>query len=112
MAVDRALEPAGAIVAGVHQDHGGDELIRTMAPVITELKQMVSQRLNNSDLSAATAMALFRAHLAFAGATVWSLAEYEFEDGFYRVDCPHCSLGITIAIGSYVSGRAYTSRRG
>lgn len=32
--VDRALDLAGAIMAGVHQDHGADDLIRTLAPVI------------------------------------------------------------------------------
>ncbi|MFF8512990.1 hypothetical protein ACF064_33450 [Streptomyces sp. NPDC015492] len=100
-AVDRALDLAGAIMAGVHQDHGADDLIRTLAPVIVELKQMVSRRLNDNDLSTATAMALFRAHLAFAGASVWSLAEYDFEDGFYEVGCPHCHHSVTVAIGIY-----------
>ncbi|MFE1384185.1 hypothetical protein ACFW6S_35095 [Streptomyces sp. NPDC058740] len=98
--MDRALDLAGAIMAGVHQDHGAD-LIRALAPVIVQLKQMVSRRLNDNDLSTATAMALFRAHLAFAGASVWRLAEYDFEDGFYGVGCPHCHHSVTIAIGIY-----------
>jgi hypothetical protein len=107
IAVDRALKLAGAIMAGVHQDHGADDLIRTLAPVIVELKQMVSRRLADSDLSTATAMALFRAHLAFAGASVWSLAEYDFEDGFYEVGCPRCHLRVTIAIGIHGRYSAY-----
>ncbi|MFC8762203.1 hypothetical protein ACFUAG_15960 [Streptomyces sp. NPDC057193] len=107
-AVDRALELAGAIVTGVHQGHGADDLIRTLAPVIAELRQMAARRLTDSNLLPATAMALFRAQLAFAGATVWSLAEYDFDDGFYRVECPHCHIGVTVAIGIY--GR-YSAQR-
>lgn len=106
-AMDRALKLAGAIMAGVHQDHGADDLIRALAPVIVELKQMVARRLADSDLSAATAMALFRAHLAFAGASVWSLAEYDFEDGFYEVGCPHCEVRVTVAIGNHGRYSAY-----
>ncbi|MGW4723751.1 hypothetical protein [Streptomyces sp. NPDC004291] len=101
VAVDRALELAGVIVAGVHQDHEADELVRAVAPVIAELKRMISRRLGDDGLSPATAMSLFRAHLACAGSSLWSLAEFDFEDGFHRVDCPHCGLDVTIAIGDH-----------
>ncbi|MGA5216419.1 hypothetical protein ACPCAE_10125 [Streptomyces cinereoruber] len=107
VAVDRALDLAGAIVAGVHQDHGADELVRAVAPVIAELKRMITRRLGDGDLAPATAMALFRARLACAGSSLWSLAEFDFEDGFYTVDCPHCRLRVTIAIGDYGRYSAY-----
>ncbi|MEU3773142.1 hypothetical protein AB0F11_08005 [Streptomyces sp. NPDC032472] len=102
-AMDRALDLAGAIVAGVHQDHGADELVRDMAPVIAELRRMLALRIEGGSRSPATAMALFRAELAFAGASGWSVAEFDFEDGFYTVSCPHCDLPVTVAIG--VHGR-------
>ncbi|MGI5439221.1 hypothetical protein ACQEV4_18025 [Streptomyces shenzhenensis] len=106
-AVDRSLELAGAIVAGVHQDHGADDLVREVAPVIAELRRMIALRIESGGLSPASAMALFRADLAFAGASGWSLAEYAFEDGFYTVSCPHCDLPVTVAIGDYGRYSAY-----
>ena len=36
----------GAIVAGVHQDHGADKLVREVAPVIAELRRMVALRID------------------------------------------------------------------
>ncbi|MEU6608811.1 hypothetical protein ABZ922_27820 [Streptomyces shenzhenensis] len=107
--MDRALELAGAIVAGVHQDHGADDLVREVAPVVAELRRMVAPRIDSGGLSPASAMALFRADLAFAGVSGWSLAEYDFEDGFYTVSCPHCDLPVTVAIGDY---RRYSAHRG
>ncbi|MCX5397087.1 hypothetical protein [Streptomyces sp. NBC_00102] len=104
---DRALKLVGAIIAAVHYDHEADDFIRNLAPVIVELKQMTDRRLADKDLPMATAMSLFRAHLAFSGSTVWSLAEYDFEDGFYEVGCPHCHLRVTIAIGIHGRYSAY-----
>ncbi|MER6344728.1 hypothetical protein ACWC10_19130 [Streptomyces sp. NPDC001595] len=101
VAVDRALELAGAIVAGVHQDHGADALVRETAPVIAELRDLLARRIGDGDLPAAYAMAFFRADLAFAGAAGWSMAEYDFDDGFYSVSCPHCDLPVTLAIGGH-----------
>ncbi|MFJ8691808.1 hypothetical protein [Streptomyces roseolilacinus] len=105
--MDRALELAGVIVAGVHQDHGADELVREMAPAIAELRRMLALRIDGGGCSPTTAMALSRADLAFAGASGWSLAEYDVEDGFFTVSCPHCDLPITIAIGAHGRYSAY-----
>ncbi|WP_225800486.1 hypothetical protein [Streptomyces sp. NK15101] len=107
VAVDRALELAGAIVAGVVQDHGADELIREMAPVIAELRDVLARRIGDGGLPPTLAVAFFRADLAFAGATGWSMAEYDFDDGFYSVSCPHCDLPVTVAIGDHGRYSAY-----
>ncbi|WP_413752231.1 hypothetical protein NRF20_06990 [Streptomyces sp. R-74717] len=68
---------------------------------------MVALRIDGGGLSPASTMALSRADLAFAGASGWSLAEYDFEDGFYTVSCPHCDLPVTLSIGDFGRYSAY-----
>ncbi|MEU9779711.1 hypothetical protein AB0H92_01750 [Streptomyces phaeochromogenes] len=101
----QALEMAGAIVRSAMSDGQGECMFVESPDAIAELRELVDRRLRTRP---ADYLWGFRTLLAIEGQFHWSAALGDFSDDFYTVDCPHCDLDTTIAIGGYGN---YSARR-
>ncbi|WP_406487117.1 hypothetical protein [Streptomyces phaeochromogenes] len=101
----QALEMAGAIVRSAMSDGQGERMFVESPDAIAELRELVDRRLRTRP---ADYLWGFRTLLAIEGQFHWSAALGDFSDDFYTVDCPHCGLDTTVAIGGYGN---YSARR-
>ncbi|MGW6850222.1 hypothetical protein ACWGCK_15865 [Streptomyces virginiae] len=96
---------AGEIVERAAGQHGCDELLEGCADAIVEFRGLLDQHLRTRPADCLTAC---RALLAVQEEYHGAAALGDFTDDFYGLDCPHCAVMVTIAIGNY--GRYSASR--
>ncbi|MFJ8013830.1 hypothetical protein [Streptomyces sp. NPDC096339] len=96
---------AGEIMERTAGHHGGDELLADNAEVIAEFGALLDRHLQSRP---ADYLVTFRALLAVEEQYHWANVLGDFTDDFYPLDCPHCAVEVTIAIGDY--GRYSASR--
>ncbi|MBP0452100.1 hypothetical protein J5Y04_21530 [Kitasatospora sp. RG8] len=96
---------AGEILERAAGHHGCDDLLVDCADAVSEFRELLDRYLQSRP---ADYLAAFRALLAAEEQFHWAAVLGDFTDDFYRVDCPHCAVEVTIAIGDY--GRYSTVR--
>ncbi|MEV6108500.1 hypothetical protein AB0M28_27915 [Streptomyces sp. NPDC051940] len=92
----RAL--AGEILERAAGHHGCDDLLAECAGAIAEFREVLLRHLQSRP---ADFLMSLRAPLAAEEEYHWAAALGDFEDDFYDVTCPHCGVGVRIAIGNY-----------
>ncbi|MFF3951210.1 hypothetical protein ACFYYN_41380 [Streptomyces sp. NPDC001902] len=92
----RAL--AGRILARAAGRHGCDDLPAGCAAVIAEFGEVLDRHLRSRP---ADYLASFLALLAVRGEYHWANVLEGFTDDIIRVECPHCGVGVTIAVGGF-----------
>ncbi|MFD9409682.1 hypothetical protein ACFWBN_22070 [Streptomyces sp. NPDC059989] len=88
---------AGEIMERAAGQHGCDELLADCADAIVEFRGLLHRHLRTRP---ADYLATFRALLAVEEEYHWAAVLGDFSD-FYRLDCPHCAVEVTVAIGDY-----------
>ncbi|MEV7556921.1 hypothetical protein [Streptomyces sp. NPDC089795] len=94
----RARGLAGAILRCAAGHHDCDDLLADCAPAVAEFRELLDRHLRSRPDDY---LASFRDLLAAEGQYHWSAVLGDFSDDFYQVDCPHCAVEVTIAIGGY-----------
>lgn len=89
---------AGEIMERAASHHGSDELLAESADVIAEFGALLDRHLQSrpSDY-----LVTFRALLAVEEQYHWANVLGDFEDDFYDLQCPHCGVEVTVAIGDH-----------
>ncbi|MFF2732215.1 hypothetical protein ACFVS9_30435 [Streptomyces sp. NPDC058008] len=94
----RAQGLAGAIVQRAAGSHGCDDLLAGCAAAIGAFRELLDRYVRSKPDDY---LAAFRDLIAAEGHYHWSAVLGDFADDFYQVDCPHCAVEVTIAIGGY-----------
>ncbi|MFD4736466.1 hypothetical protein ACFWNQ_03720 [Streptomyces virginiae] len=94
----RARGLAGAILRCGAGSHGCDDLLEGCARVIADFRELLDRHLRSRPDNY---LASFRDLLAAEGEYHWAAVLGDFSDDFYEVDCPHCAVEVTIAIGGH-----------
>ncbi|GGR36104.1 hypothetical protein [Streptomyces griseomycini] len=89
---------AGRILERAAGRHGCDGLLADCASAIKEFREVLDGHLRSRP---ADYLASFRALLAVEEEYHWANTLEGFTDDIIGVDCPHCRVGVTIAIGSF-----------
>ncbi|MFJ9691019.1 hypothetical protein [Kitasatospora sp. NPDC101183] len=89
---------AGEILERAAGQHGYDDLFVDCADAASEFRELLDRHLRSRP---ADYLATFRALLATEEQFHWAAVLGDFTDDFYLVDCPHCAVEVTIAIGGY-----------
>ncbi|GHF98672.1 hypothetical protein [Streptomyces hydrogenans] len=92
----RAL--AGEILERAAGHHGCDHLVAGCADAIAQFREVLNRHLRSRPTDY---LVSFRALLSAAEEYHWAAVLGDFKDDFYPLDCPHCGVEITIAIGDY-----------
>ncbi|MFE2011317.1 hypothetical protein [Streptomyces sp. NPDC059491] len=94
----RARHLAGEIMERAASHHGCDELLAESVDVIAEFGALLDRHLQSrpSDY-----LVTFRALLAVEEQYHWANVLGDFADDFYGLQCPHCGVEVTVAIGDY-----------
>ncbi|MFD3613114.1 hypothetical protein ACFWXA_34645 [Streptomyces atroolivaceus] len=89
---------AGEIMERAASHHGSDELLTESADVIAKFGALLDRHLQSrpSDY-----LVTFRALLAVWEQYHWANVLGDFADDFYDLQCPHCGVEVTVAIGGY-----------
>ncbi|WP_406415718.1 hypothetical protein OH809_41720 [Streptomyces sp. NBC_00873] len=94
----RARGLTGEIMERAAGHHGCDDLLADCVDSIAEFRELLDQHLRTRP---ADYLAAFRALLAVEEQYHWAAVLGDFADDFYHLDCPHCAVKVTIAIGDY-----------
>ncbi|MFE9023904.1 hypothetical protein ACFYNL_35795 [Streptomyces sp. NPDC007808] len=89
---------AGKILERAAGQHGCDALLADCADAIKEFREVLDRHLRSRP---ADYLVSFRALLAVEEEYHWANALEGFTDDIICVDCPHCGVGVTIAIGGF-----------
>ncbi|MFK0124368.1 hypothetical protein ACIQSP_13730 [Streptomyces nigra] len=89
---------AGKILERAAGPHGCDDLLADCASAIAEFGVVLDRHLQSRP---ADYLVAFRALLAVEEEYHWANALEGFKDDIFGVDCPHCGVGVTIAIGDF-----------
>ncbi|MFJ8040610.1 hypothetical protein ACIRBX_08920 [Kitasatospora sp. NPDC096147] len=89
---------AGEILERAAAHHGCDDLFADCAGAVAEFRELLDGYLRSRP---ADYLASFRALLAAEEQYHWAAVLGDFTDDFHRVDCPHCAVEVTIAIGGH-----------
>ncbi|MFC9328709.1 hypothetical protein [Kitasatospora sp. NPDC057015] len=95
---EQARGLAGTIVQRAAGAHGCDDLLAACAGAIAEFDGLLTRHLQSRPTDY---LASFCAALAAKGQYHWSAVLGDCTDDFYEVNCPHCLVEVTIAIGDY-----------
>ncbi|MDX3695718.1 hypothetical protein PV726_36450 [Streptomyces europaeiscabiei] len=94
----RARGLAGKILERAAGRHGCDGLLADCAGAIAEFGEVLDRHLRSGP---ADYLVCFRALLAVEEEYHWANALEGFEDDINSVDCPHCGVGMMVAIGDF-----------
>ncbi|MEV1068774.1 hypothetical protein [Streptomyces sp. NPDC050263] len=89
---------AGQILERAAGPHGCDDLPANCTGAIAEFREVLDRHLRSRP---ADYLVSFRALLAVEEQYHWANTLEGFTDGILHVDCPHCGVGVTIAIGCF-----------